>query len=241
MHMLRDLLLFRFGPGPDNATSLVVGLPPYQVALWPDGWDLEPGGRVLVGDTHAMAEARRWYALADRNRSRGDGRRLMSLHGIFVPRGIVDLADRYFPSERVASVAVQLIAGEWIEERRRRMLATPVRTLADRSLSWRGSRHEPGMDGKGVQTLIEDLIRTCIGERLIPDAEYRVRVHAERGYGIVGHRCLLDVCLDRYAANKVLEMLEVALVPWNRAVARDGATSLLIELGSGSTHRSGKP
>jgi len=236
--MLRNLLLASFGSGSSSAAVLVAGLPPYQVAFWPDGWDLEADGSVLVRDTHTMAEARRWYRLADRNRPRGHGRRLMSLHGIFVPRAIVDLADRRFPSERVASVAVQLIAGEWVEERRRRMLATPRRILAERSLSWSGSRYEPGMDGESVRMLVEDLIDSCADERLIPDVEYRVRVHAEGGYGILCHRCSVYASLDRYAANEVLEALRAALVPWNRGLVRSGCATRLIELDLGCMHRS---
>ncbi len=239
--MLRDFLRVPDAFGHSAAATLVAALPPYQVAFWPDGWDLEPDGSVLVRDTHMMAEARRWYALADRNRSREDGRRVMSILGIFVPRAIVDLADRCFTSEQVASVAVQLIAGEWIAERRRRLLEKPVQTLGERTLSWRGSRYDAEMDPDCIRSLIEDLIRTSVEERLIPDAGYRVRVRREHGYGIAGHRCVLDVCLDRYAADRVLEVLAAALVPWNRAVARDGAAALLIELEAGASRRAVKP
>lgn len=237
--MLRDLLPAPFGSDRRARSARVADLPPYQVALWPDGWNLEGDGRVLVQDTHAMAEARRWYALADRNRSRDDGRRVMSLLGIFVPRAIVDLADRCFPSEQVASVAVQLIAGNWIAERRRLLLESPERTLAERSLAWQGSRHEPGMDGGRVQALVEGLIRTCVNERLIPDARYRVRVQCEGGYGIVAHRCVLDVGLDRYAADKVLEVLRAALVPWNRAATRDDGATLVLALALAARGRKG--
>lgn len=186
-------------------------------------------------DTHGMAEARRWYALADRNRSRDDGRRVMSLLGIFVPRAIVDLADRRFSSEQSASVAVQLIAGEWVAERRRRLLQAPERALSERLLSWQGSRYESEMDGRAVLALVDGLIRTSVAARLILDTGYHAEVHVADGYGIAIHRCVLDFRLDPCAAAGVLDLLDVALIPWNRVVVRDGIAVPLIRLELAST------
>jgi hypothetical protein len=230
--MYRVLDLLRAPPGPDRAAAwaLVSRLPAYQIALWPDGWELDEGGGVWVWDTHAMAEARRWYGLAERNRSREDARRVMSMHGVFVPRAIVDLAGRRFSSEQAASVAVKMIACEWVSERRCRFLEAPERALAERSLSWRGSRHEPDIGLDRVRELIEEVIRICVGEHLIPNAGYHVGVRSRQGYGVGGYRCLLDACLDRDAAARVLEVLRAALVPWNRAVVRGGASARLIEI-----------
>lgn len=234
MPMFRKLLSRTRKLDRSAAASLVSKLPAYQIALWPDGWDLDPGGGVLVRDTHGMAEARRWYALADRNGSRDDGRRVMSVHGIFVPRAIVDLADRRFLSEEVASVAVQLIAGEWIAERRRCLLQAPERTLLERSLSWRGSRYEPDMDAPGVRALVEELIRTAVAGRFIPGTDYRVRVHTLDGYGIVAYRCLVTASLDQHAVAEVLDVLGAALVPWNRVLIRDAVAVSQIGLEIGA-------
>lgn len=235
--MLRDLLRHATGAHRVASSRTVSELPTYQIAFWPDGWDLSPDGSVRLLDTHLTAEARRWYALADRNGFRGDGRRAMSVFGVFVPRAIVDFADHWFPSERVASVAVQLVAGEWIAERRRGLLAAPDRALSECARAWRGSRHEPRMDGAGVETLIADLLRNCIGEGLVPDADYQLRVRSEQGYGIPLYRCTLDARLDSYALDSAREVLAAALLPWNRAVARGGVTALLIELEAGSVRR----
>jgi len=234
MPMFRKLLSRICKPDRSAAAALVSKLPAYQVAFWPDGWDLEPGGGVLVRDTHAMAEARRWFALADRNGSRDDGRRVMSVHGVFVPRAIVDLADRRFASEEVASVAVQLIAGEWIAERRRRLLRSPERTFSERSLSWRGSRYKPDLDGQGVRALVEGLIRMAVYGGFIPDLDYRVLVHTVDGYGVVAYRCLVTAALDQDAAGEVLDVLGAALVPWNRVLIRDAVAVPWIGLELGS-------
>ena len=235
--MLRHLLPASVVPARRDAATLISGLPAYQIALWPDGWVLETNGSVLIQDTHAMAEARRWYALADRNKARENGRRLMSMLGIDVPRVILDLSNRRFPSQQVASVAVQLVAREWVEQRRRQLLQAPKRALLERSICWRGSRHAPEMESETVAALIRGLIRVCVGERLIPDASYLVRVCPRNGYGILAYRCELHVDLDRQMAAKVLDVLGTALVPWNRVVARDGGSVPLIGLGLSARHR----
>lgn len=229
--MLREALLTRFSPAYCVAAGLLSDLPAYQVALWPDGWDLEPDGSVRVRDTHAMAEARRWYLLADRNRARDDASRVMALHGIFVPRPIVDMAQRRFPSERVASVAMQLVAGDWIKLRRRQLLESPNASLVDRSLGWSGSRHDSELGEGCLLARVGELLRACIAERLIPDADYSVGIRAGRGYGITGYRCSLEVRLDPCERARVREVLLCALLPWNRAVVRDGVSCLLIEIG----------
>jgi hypothetical protein len=211
-----------------EAAVLVQSLPTYQVALWPDGWELLADGAVRVRDTHAMAEARRWYALADRNQSREDARRVMTMHGIFVPRVVVDLAERRFASEQVASVALEMIAGDWVRQRRRQLLAAPEATMAVRGLGWTGSRYAPDLDIHRIMTLLLGLVRDCIAERLIPDADYGVAVRPEGGYGIPAWRCTLTVGLESWARERVREALTAALIPWNRAVVRDGCRAPVV-------------
>jgi hypothetical protein len=245
MPRLSRLLSTRASAAHRNAAALVAGLPAYQIALWPDGWELHPDGAVTVRDTHAMAEARRWYRLAERNRAHDNGRRVMALHGIFVPRAIVDLAHRRFPSEQVASVAMQLVAGDWIRDRRRQLLAAPRRTLRARALAWSGSRHAPGIDPSCLSALLPELIETCVSERLIPNASYGVEVMAEDAFGIASVRCRVEVCLDPYARAWAQEVLQTALIPWNRRVVREGDTSLLIGLEVSArpamSHRADRP
>lgn len=227
---LRQVLFSRATANQRAAVALVMGLPPYQVALWPDGWEIERDGTVTIRDTHAMAEARRWYRLAERNHAGDDGRRVMDLHGIFVPRAVVDMAPRRFQSERVASVALQLVAGDWIKQRRRQLLDAPESALRDRALAWSGSRYEPGLEPDLLATLVLGLLRTCAGERLIPDARYQVTVREDGAYGIAGCRCRVEVGLESYARARVEDVLRSALVPWNRAVVRDGVPAQLIVL-----------
>lgn len=215
-------------PSRREAADLVRGLPVYQVALWPDGWEMLPDGAVRVRDTHAMAEARRWYSLAERNHAREDVPRVMSMHGVFVPRVVVDLAERRFPSERAASVALELVAGEWVRQRRRQLLESPEHALAVRALGWTGSLHRPEPDPRRIEALVRTLLRDCVGERLIPDADYGVGVRPDGGYGIAAWRCTLTVALDPYARARVAEALTAALIPWNRAVVRDGAPATVL-------------
>lgn len=214
----------------------MAGLPVYQVALWPDGWLLHADGAVTVRDTHAMAEARRWYKLAERNRAQDDRRRIMALHGVFVPRAVVDMAGRRFPSENAASVALQLVAGDWIRERRRQLLDAPERALRARALAWSGSRHDPLLDAKHLLGLVGSLLRRCAGERLIPDADYRIAVKTDDAFGISGWRCRVEVCLDPYARAGVEKMLRAALVPWNRGVVIDGIPVPFIRLEVSARH-----
>jgi hypothetical protein len=227
MSPFRPRLFARFRAGRDAAARAIAGLPAYQVALWPDGWELEPDGAVRVCDTHAMAEARRWYALAGGCAQPGSDR-VMALHGVFVPRGIVDLAERRFPCEAAASVAVQLVAGEWVRRRREALLRAPQRALSDRALGWRGSRHRLGRDEVQIGALLSELLGHAVGERLIPDVAYRVRVRRDDCYGIRAHRCRVEVDLDAVTRRDVEAVLRAGLVPWNRAVVRDGAAFALI-------------
>jgi hypothetical protein len=240
MAHLRDTLLPPFLPGRRAAARLVAGLPAYQVALWPDGWDVSGGGGVSVRDTHAMAEARRWYGLADRNRAREDARRAMAMHGVFVPRAIVDMAERQFASEEAASVAMQLVAGDWIRQRRCQLLRAPEAALAERSLAWCGSRYAAALDEQGLLRLVRDLLDVCIAERAIPDAIYGLDVRREDGYGVCCYWCRVQVWLDSYARRRVQESLAVALTPWNRAVARHGVSAKVIsvEVHPGGARRS---
>jgi hypothetical protein len=209
---------------------LIADLPPYQVAFWPDGWELDGNGAVIVRDTHAMAEARRWYRLAQRHRSGEEPRRVMSMHGIDVPRVIVEMGGRRFASEQVASVAVQLVAGEWVRQRRQRLREQGEDVLRLRALAWTGSHHAPGLDAAEIERILGRLLVLSAGEGLIPAARYRCRVHADDGYGIRSHRCRIEVGLDRYERRRVEDALKAALVPWNRVVVRDGHCAPLIEL-----------
>lgn len=230
MKYLRDTLCIRLAPGRQVAAALVQGLPFYQVALWPDGWDLLSTGAVAVRDTHAMAEARRWYLLAERNCAREDVRRVMTIHGVFVPRTIVDMAERCFPSEEAASVAMQLVAGDWIRQRRRQLLAAPEAALAERALAWSGSRYKAGLNAQAVRALVRDLVGLCITERAIPPASFGIEVRPEDGYGIRCYSCRVLVGLDSYARSRLQEQLETALIPWNRAVVRQGTSVKVISM-----------
>jgi len=219
------------------AAAVIAALPAYQVALWPDGWELDADGTVSVRDTHDMAEARRWYAMAERNRNgrcrspaRADLDRVMGLHGIFVPRAVVAMSGQRFASEQVASVALQLVAGEWIATRRRRLMAAPDRALAQRALAWSGSRHRGAPAQSQLQELLAGLLEACIAERLLPPARYRLELGADDGYGIRAWTCSVHVDLDPYARARAAEVLRAALIPWNRAVIRDGRAVPLIAL-----------
>jgi hypothetical protein len=205
-----------------EAGRIVARLPVYQVALWPDGWDPLPDGGLRIRDTDRMAEARRWYGLAERQQGVGGIERVMGLHGTFVPRPVVDLRGRRFTSERAASVALQLIAGEWIQHRRAQLLRDPLRALAERSACWSGSRWRDDLGCEGLRTLLDELLALCVREGLIPRAGYRLRVTPDDGFGVAGHRCTLETRLESYARNRLREVLIAGLVPWNRAVARDG-------------------
>jgi len=227
---LRETLLSPFASGRRATARLLGALPAYQIAFWPDGWEVFGDGQVAVRDTHAMAEARRWYTLAERNGARDEARRTMAMHGVFVPRTIVDMAGRRFPSEAVASVAVQLVAGEWIRERRRELLAAPAAALAERGLAWCGSRHRPGLDEDGIRLLVGDLLALCVDERLLPDAVYSLVVRRADGYGVCCYSCRIRVSLESYACRQVEEILDTALIPWNRAVSRHGAAARIISL-----------
>jgi hypothetical protein len=219
-------------PGPrwSACERLIARLPPYQVAFWPDGWELGDDGTVTVRDTHAMAEARRWYRLARRSRPREGALRVMSVHGINVPRAIVEMAGRRFPSGDVASVAVELAAGDWVRQRRRQLAAQPEEAIRDRDIAWSGSRYASEVDAGRIAAILRHVMTLSVREGLVPDARYRLVVDAGDGYGVRCHRCRVEVCLDSYERRRVEEALRVALVPWNRALVRDGRSTPLIEL-----------
>lgn len=218
------------------AADAISALPAYQVALWPDGWLLEADGSVRVRDTHEMAEARRWLQMAARNaagRSRQvmadtEVARTMRLHGVFVPRAVIDMAGRRFISEQIASVALSLVAGDWISERRQTLGLSAEPALALQALAWSGSRHAGAPDADAARCLLQELLDQCIEEGLVPRARYRLGCRADDGYGIRCCLCCVQVDLDRDARARVQQVLSTALIPWNRAVIRDGrATPVL--------------
>ncbi len=221
-----------------DAARRVAALPTYQIALWPDGWEIGLGGEVCVRDTHEMAEARRWYRLAERNRPpggesgawRAGADRAMRMHGVFVPRAIVDMAERRFPTEQVASVAMQLVAGDWIKARRGHLLAAPERALTQRALAWCGSRHSGAPDATAVGRLVERLFEDCVAEGLLPRTTYRIGQCSDGGYGVRGCRCQVEADLDAETSARVEDVLITALIPWNRAIVRDGLPRPLIAL-----------
>ncbi len=220
------------------AIAAINALPAYRVALWPDGWVLEPDGAVRVVDTHAMAEARRWFEMAGRTdgsaRRRpltaAEQRRAMRLLGVYVPPAVVSLAGRRFPSEQVASVALQLVAGDWVGECRRRLLAQPERALAEQARAWQGSRHQCPGSADAAVALLRRALDACIAEGLVPPARYRLLSRCEDGFGLRRWRCAVEVNLDPYARARAREALDAALIPWNRAVIRDGTPVPLITL-----------
>lgn len=211
-----------------EAARVVAALPPYQVALWPDGWEHLEGDGILVCDTDAMAEARRWYRLAERNRGLRAMGPAMRLHGTFVPRPIVELSRQRFATARAASVAVQLVAGDWVAQRRAELLRAPLRALRERAQSWSGSRSREPLDREALRRLVTDLLSQCAAEGLIPKAHYRWQIQPEEGFGVSGFRCILEVWLDPYARRLLADALASALVPWNRVVSRDGGARPLI-------------
>jgi hypothetical protein len=151
------------------ACAEIASLPAYQVALWPDGWLLEADGGVRVRDTHEMAEARRWLEMAARNRqgrarapmSDAEVARTMRMHRLCVPRAVIDLAGRRFASEQVASVALSLVASEWIGERRGELGRAPEQALAARARAWSGSRHAGAPDADAMRQLVKRSLNTA--------------------------------------------------------------------------------
>ncbi|MGB5831280.1 MAG: hypothetical protein WBG92_04725 [Thiohalocapsa sp.] len=239
---LTSLLLARLtGVGRSSrsgsAAAKVAALPAYQVALWPDGWTLEPDGAVHVCDTHEMAEARRWLEMAARNgRGRSRARphteltRTMRLHGLSVPRGVIDMAGRRFATEQVASVALTLVAGDWISQRRQYLSDAPERSLANQKLAWRGSLHNgvPGVDV--VQELLQQVLEHAFAEALLPRFRYQVSSRFDDGFGIRCCRCRLEVDLASDDWARVREVVSAALIPWNRGVVRDSGAVPVIAL-----------
>jgi len=220
------------------AADAIAALPAYQVALWPDGWLLEADGAIRVRDTHEMAEARRWLQMAARNaagRSRQamadtEVARTMRLHGVFVPRAVIDMAGRRFLSEQVASVALSLVAGEWISERRHALRLSPEPALAMHALAWSGSRHTGAPDADAARSLLQEVLAQCIDEGLVPRARYRLGCRADDGYGIRCCQCCVQMDLDRDARARVQDVLSTALIPWNRAVIRNGRAAPVLSV-----------
>ena len=240
---LRDAWDWRPGrPGrsanAQAAAAAIAALPTYQVALWPDGWLLEADGSVRVRDTHEMAEARRWLNMAARNTGGGERRmmadgdvaRTMRLHGIFVPRAIIDMAGCRFATEQVASVALSLVAGDWISERRRALGRSPGRELALRAQAWTGSLHADAPDADASRRLLERLLGHCIDEGLVPRTQYQLSCRADEGYGIRCCRCFVQVDLGAGARARIQAELGTALISWNRAVICDGRVTPVLSV-----------
>lgn len=220
----------------EQAARTVASLPLYQVALWPDGWELAEDGSVTVRETHEMAEAQRWYAMARRHgapqeASSGQAAaKAMRMHGLEVPPGLIALIGRRFASEQVASVAVRLVAGDWVMRRQRRLLQHPIQALALREQTWAGSRYPEIDDAEALQRLLCELFALCVSEELVPETEVSVQVRADDGFGIRGWRCRLCTDLKPHRRAAVQEHLEIALIPWNRQVVSDGRAWALIAL-----------
>lgn len=227
-----SLEVLRRRPWPQDrdaeAALFIAGLPPYQVALWPDGWEDLEGGGVLVRDTDAMAEARRWYRLAERNRGGRAMGPAMRLHGTFVPRAIVDLSRLRFATAQAASVAVQLMAGDWVTQRRAELLRAPARALRERDQAWSGSRSTELFDERSLGGLVSELLEQCMLEGLIPKVAYGLSIQRDTGFGVTGFRCILEVRLDPYERNRLADALGSVLAPWNRAVSREARPYPLI-------------
>jgi hypothetical protein len=243
----RHATMFGTAVARRTAAQVIRSLPAYRIALWPDGWVLDADGAVRVVDTHAMAEARRWFDLAERTAGAGgrrpltalEQRRAMRLLGVYVPPAVVALSGRCFPSEQVASVALQLVAGDWIGERRRALLARPERALAERARAWQGSRHQCPASVEAVDALLTQALEVCIAEGLVPPVRYRVQSRCDDGFGLRRWRCAVDVNLDAYARARAREALDLALIPWNRAVVRDGVPmpQIVLEVRTGHARR----
>jgi len=227
---LRKRLFWRASSGRLTAVAAVAGLPAYQVALWPDGWDLGEDGSVLVRDTHLMAEARRWHDLARRNGSRGSLSSALAMHGLLIPPAILELTRRRFPSEQVASVAVTLVAADWVKQRRAQLLRTAEAALAERACAWTGSRHGAGMNAEALACLVRDALQWCLMEDLIPRADYGVRIRCDDGWGLCRHRVCVAVALETGARTRVAEILSLALIPWNRAAGSGAGPQPMIHV-----------
>jgi len=254
LRLARGLLATRAGAA--QARRHVERLPLYQIALWPDGWELTGEGALLVRDTHEMAEARRWYAMAAQNGALEPGQlsstssRTMRLYGIGVPSALLALAGRRFASEQAASVAIRLVASDWLEQRRQMLARDPARMLALQSRTWCGSRHGSLIEPSELRRLLPRLLDLCVAEGLAPalalqadpvaharrGAETAVghdrftEVRVDDGYGLTTWHCRIWVNLDQRSPESIAEVLELALIPWNRAVLRDGRPWRLLQV-----------
>jgi len=98
----------------------------------------------------------------------------------------------------------------------------PEQALATQALAWSGSRHVGALDAQTLRQLLHDLLEHCIAERLIPRTPYRLRVRSEDGYGIRRCLCRVNAELNQHVCAEVQTVLAAALIPWNRAVIRNG-------------------
>jgi hypothetical protein len=156
--------------------------------------------------------------------------RTMRLYGTYVPRSIVALAGKRFASESVASVAVQLVAGDWIVQRRRELMAAPAEAIRMRGLGWTGSRHDAELSDEGLVIRVSEAVAACMREGLIPTSSFELKVRSDDGFGIRGYRCLISVAPDGDLCARYREAIQTALVPWNRAVVRDGVAHPLVKV-----------
>ena len=207
---------------------LLTKLPPYQIALWPDGWQLEADGRVRLRDTHAIAEARRWYATADERGAIHRSEKTLRALGMYIPRSVIALSGRLFGSELAASVAVQLVAGAWVSERRRQLLSAPHTALAEQQGCWTGSRHRGPLPIVEIKKVLCQLIAICVAEDLIPRLAYGVEVRKNDSFGVPALLTSVHAPLVPHQIGPVRETLMTALIPWNRAMALKGATTFAI-------------
>lgn len=239
--------------GASKALDCVERLPLYQVALWPDGWEWTSGQTLIVRETHEMAEARRWYAMAARNGAHKSVRlsstcsRTMRLYGVGVPAEILELVGRRFTSEQAASVAIRLIASNWVEQRRKMLARDPAHMLALQMRTWSGSCHGSLSGPAELRRLVLRLLGLCIAEGLLPlpetlgdhgmgqnasadsgeqpigPAAARADVRVDDGYGLATWHCRVTVVLDQDCPGPgpIAEALQLALIPWNRTVLRD--------------------
>lgn len=237
-------------------------LPLYQIALWPDGWEWTGAQTLIVRETHEMAEARRWYAMAARNGALKSGRlsstrsRTMRLYGVGVPAEILELVGRRFASEQAASVAIRLIASDWVEQRRNLLRRDPARMLALQMRTWSGSCHGSLTEPVELGRLVLELLRLCVAEGILSLAETlgdhgsslyvldhagdqtteqataRADVRVDDGYGLATWYCRVTVNLDQHwpGPGSIAEALELALIPWNRAVLRDDRPWRLLQV-----------
>jgi hypothetical protein len=147
---------------------------------------------------------------------------------MYIPQSIIDLSGRRFGSELAASVAVQLVAGAWVSERRRCLLAAPRAALSEQSGCWTGSRHRETLLIPDIKEILCQVMAACAEEALIPRVAYAIEVHDNDSFGVHGLLTSVQGPLARHQLGEVREALLTALIPWNRAIFLKGATTFVI-------------